>query len=135
MQVAYFMARGVSPDLADRTGMTPLMWAVWKISSLDPTRLLLTLGANPNLSDLTHGNTALHLAIMARNTTAISTLILQGHANLNIPNNRGECPLQMIQSQMGSMWISPKVAEVVKEHAQSHSSRGFLGRCARDKVV
>lgn len=56
--------------------MTPLMWAVWKISSLDPTRLLITLGASPNLSDH-QGNTALHWAILARNTTAISTLILQ----------------------------------------------------------
>lgn len=70
------MARGVSPDLVDRAGMTPLMWAVWKICSLDPTRLLLTLGASTNLTDQ-QGNTALHWAILARNTTAISTLILQ----------------------------------------------------------
>lgn len=132
--VAYFVARGVSPDLPDRTGMTPLMWAVWKICSLDPTRLLLTLGANPNLTDFTHGNTALHWAIMARNTNAISTLLLQGHANLNIPNNRGESPLQLIQSQAGSMWVSPKVSELVKDHAQSYSSRGFLTKFARDKV-
>lgn len=75
-QVAYFVARGVSPDLVDRSGMTPLMWAVWKICSLDPTRLLLTLGASPNLPDQ-QGNTALHWAILARNSTAISTLILQ----------------------------------------------------------
>lgn len=74
--VAYFVARGVSPDLVDRGGMTPLMWAVWKICSLDPTRLLLTLGASTNLTDL-QGNTALHYAIFARNTTAISTLVLQ----------------------------------------------------------
>ncbi|KAH1026999.1 palmitoyltransferase Hip14 [Dendroctonus ponderosae] len=131
--VAYFVARGVSPDSADRTGMTPLMWAVWKICSLDPTRLLLTLGANPNLTDSTHGNTALHWAIMARNATAITTLILQGHANLNVANRRGESPLQMIQSQAGSIWINPKVAELVKEHAQSHSSRGFLSKFATDK--
>lgn len=75
-QVAYFVARGVSPDLVDRGGMTPLMWAVWKICSLDPTRLLLTLGASTNLADQ-QGNTALHWAILARNTIAISTLIVQ----------------------------------------------------------
>ncbi|XP_066137592.1 palmitoyltransferase Hip14 [Euwallacea fornicatus] len=133
--VAYFVARGVSPDLTDRTGMTPLMWAVWKICSLDPTRLLLTLGANPNLTDFTHGNTALHWAIMARNTNAISTLILQGHTNLNVPNTRGESPLQMIQSQTGSMWISPKVSELIREHAQAYSPRGFLTKFARDKRI
>lgn len=75
--VAYFIARGVSPDLVDRGGMTPLMWACWKVCSLDPTRLLLTLGANTSLADPTQGNTALHWAILARNATAISTLILQ----------------------------------------------------------
>lgn len=75
--VAYFIARGVNPDLPDRGGMTPLMWSCWKICSLDPTRLLLTLGASPNLTDATQGNTALHWAILARNTSAVSTLILQ----------------------------------------------------------
>lgn len=62
--------------MVDRVGMTPLMWAVWKVCSLDPTRLLLTLGASVNVTDQ-QGNTALHWAILARNTTAISTLILQ----------------------------------------------------------
>ncbi|XP_076274210.1 palmitoyltransferase Hip14 [Rhynchophorus ferrugineus] len=133
--VAYFVARGVSPDLTDRTGMTPLMWAVWKICSLDPTRLLLTLGANPNLAEFSQGNTALHWAILARNTSAISTLILQGRANLNIPNNKGESPLQMIQSQVGSIWISPKVAELIKEHANEQNSKSFLGAFGRDKRI
>lgn len=75
--VAYFIARGVNPDLQDRGGMTALMWAAWKISALDPVRLLLTLGANASMVDHTHGNTALHWAILARNATAISTLILK----------------------------------------------------------
>lgn len=75
--VAYFIARGVNPDLQDRGGMTALMWASWKVCALDPVRLLLTLGANPSLVDTSHGNTALHWAILARNTTAISTLILK----------------------------------------------------------
>lgn len=47
--VAYFIARNVSPDTFDAGGMTALMWCAWKIMSLDPVRLLLTLGANPNL--------------------------------------------------------------------------------------
>lgn len=75
--VAYFVARGVNPDLEDRGGMTPLMWSCWRVSGLDPTRLLLTLGASTGLTDNTQGNTALHWAILARNSTAITTLILQ----------------------------------------------------------
>lgn len=75
--VAYFIAKGVSPDLQDRGGMTALMWASWKVSALDPVRLLITLGANPSSIDHTHGNTPLHWAILARNHTAISTLVLK----------------------------------------------------------
>lgn len=75
--VAYFIARGVNCDLQDRNGMTALMWAAWKVSALDPVRLLLTLGANPSLADNTHGNTALHWAVLARNPIAITTLIFK----------------------------------------------------------
>lgn len=53
--VAYFIARGVSPDLQDRGGMTALMWAAWKIQALDPVRLLMTLGASGSMVDHTHG--------------------------------------------------------------------------------
>lgn len=74
--VAYLVARGVPPDAPDAGGMTPLMWASWKVCAVDPTRLLLTLGASPQPADHAHGNTALHWAILARNATAISTLIL-----------------------------------------------------------
>lgn len=74
--VAYLVARGVPPDAADAAGMTPLMWCCWKVSAVDPARLLLTLGASPRPADRSHGNTALHWAILARNTTAITTLIL-----------------------------------------------------------
>lgn len=75
--VAYFIARGVNHDLQDRSGMTPLMWAAWRVCALDPVRLLLTLGANPSSVDYTHGNTPLHWAIMSRNATAITTLIIK----------------------------------------------------------
>ncbi|XP_023019839.1 palmitoyltransferase Hip14 isoform X1 [Leptinotarsa decemlineata] len=130
--VAYFVARGVSPDLVDRVGMTPLMWAVWKVCSLDPTRLLLTLGASTNLTDH-QGNTALHWAILARNTTAISTLILQGHAGLHAPNNRGETPLSMLQSQIGCIWVSQKVTDIIKENSHTSNSRNYFNKITKDK--
>lgn len=74
--VAYLVARGTPADSPDAGGMTPLMWSCWKVPGVDPTRLLLTLGASTWPADRSHGNTALHWAILARNTTAISTLIL-----------------------------------------------------------
>lgn len=73
---AYLVARGAAPDAGDAGGMTPLMWACWKVSAVDPARLLLSLGASPHPRDTSHGNTALHWAILARNATAISTLVL-----------------------------------------------------------
>ncbi|GLV35160.1 Huntingtin-interacting protein 14 [Carabus blaptoides fortunei] len=133
--VAYFVARGVSADLADRGGMTPLMWSCWRVNSLDPTRLLLTLGASTGLTDNTQGNTALHWAILARNSTAISTLILQAQASLDIPNNRGDTPLSMLQNYLGERWIGAKVVEKVRENLNSARSHNVLHRMTRDKRV
>lgn len=135
--VAYFIARGVNPDLQDRGGMTALMWAAWKISALDPVRLLITLGANTRVADHTHGNTALHWAILGRNATAISTLILKGNASLEIPNLRGDTPLTMLKvnANLGSIWIGSKVAEKVNEVDHASNPRGLFVRLALDKRI
>ncbi|KAG8238511.1 hypothetical protein J437_LFUL017810 [Ladona fulva] len=76
--VAYLVAKGVSVDMRDRNGMTPLI--------LDPTRLLLTFGACTAAQDKLQGNTALHWAVIARNHTAVSTLVMRG-ASMDIPNS------------------------------------------------
>ncbi|XP_018326776.1 palmitoyltransferase Hip14 isoform X2 [Agrilus planipennis] len=131
--VAYFVARNVSPDLQDRGGMTPLMWACWKICSLDPTRLLLTLGASTSLVDNTQGNTALHWAILARNSTAISTLIVQGNASLDIPNHRGDTPLTLLHDHIGEVWVGSKVADRIKEATNVNRAHNFLKRLLQDK--
>uniref|UniRef100_A0A1A9WGH9 Palmitoyltransferase n=1 Tax=Glossina brevipalpis TaxID=37001 RepID=A0A1A9WGH9_9MUSC len=132
--VAYFIAKGVDPDLQDRGGMTALMWAAWKVCALDPVRLLLTLGASPAMVDYTHGNTALHWAILARNATAINTLVLKSKASLDVPNLRGETPLSMLETQAGAIWISSKVMERVKEASQSSLyRRSWVGRLKHDK--
>uniref|UniRef100_A0A1Y1KH18 Palmitoyltransferase n=3 Tax=Photinus pyralis TaxID=7054 RepID=A0A1Y1KH18_PHOPY len=133
--VAYFVARGVSPDLQDRGGMTPLMWSCWKVCSLDPTRLLLTLGASTKLTDSTQGNTALHWAILSRNTTAISTLIIQSNASLDIPNHRGDTPLALLQNCSGSVWIGAKVGDRIREAMNSNRSQNMFIRISKDKRV
>jgi palmitoyltransferase len=108
------------------------------VQALDPVRLLLTLGANPSLADTTHGNTALHWAILSRNTLAINTLVIKSKASLDIPNLRGDTPLKMLQSHIGSVWISEKVNDKVKDLTQQQSSsfkrgRKFLLRISMDK--
>ncbi|XP_073843762.1 palmitoyltransferase Hip14 isoform X2 [Musca autumnalis] len=132
--VAYFIAKGVDPDLQDRGGMTALMWAAWKVCALDPVRLLLTLGANPAMVDYTHGNTALHWAILARNSTAISTLVLKSKASLDVPNLRGETPLSMLETQAGAVWIAGKVMERVRDASlTSQQRRSLITRIKHDK--
>ena len=123
---AYFIARGVNPDLQDRGGMTALMWAAWKVQALDPVRLLMTLGANPSQGDHTHGNTPLHWSILARNTVCISTLIFKGKASLDIPNLRGETPLKMLQQHSGAAWLGDKINDKVKDltKQQNHAKKG-----------
>ncbi|GIY10660.1 palmitoyltransferase ZDHHC17 [Caerostris extrusa] len=44
--VAYLAAKGQNVNASDKNGMTPLMWSCYRISTNDPTRLLLTLGAS-----------------------------------------------------------------------------------------
>ncbi|XP_037933783.1 palmitoyltransferase Hip14 [Teleopsis dalmanni] len=132
--VAYFIAKGVDPNLQDRGGMTALMWAAWKVCALDPVRLLLTLGANPAMVDYTHGNTALHWAILARNATAISTLVLKSKASLEVPNLRGETPSSMLETQTGAIWIGAKVMDRVKESSlSSQQKRSLVQRLRHDK--
>ncbi|ALC44789.1 Hip14 [Drosophila busckii] len=132
--VAYFIAKGVDPDLQDRGGMTALMWAAWKVCALDPVRLLLTLGANPAMVDYTHGNTALHWAILARNSTAISTLVLKSKASLDVPNLRAETPLSMMEAQTGAIWIGAKVMDRVRDAAlTSQQRRSLVSKLRHDK--
>ncbi|KPJ16263.1 Palmitoyltransferase ZDHHC17 [Papilio machaon] len=130
--VAYLVARGVDPDAPDAGGMTPLMWAAWKVSAVDPTRLLLTLGASTSPVDRSHGNTALHWAILARNTTAISTLVLYGNASLDVPNLRGATPAAMLQAG-DCLWLGSKVADRVREHALLTTRRSIFRRLTYEK--
>jgi palmitoyltransferase ZDHHC13/17 len=106
--------------------MTALMWAAWKVQSLDPVRLLLTLGANANLQDLTHGNTAMHWAIMARNARAIYTLMFKGKANLDISNQRGDTALQLLQQNVDARWIHYEVSDRIKDITQQRSKASIL---------
>lgn len=67
-------------------------------------------------------------AILARNKTAINTLVLKGKASLDIPNLRAETPLNMLQQHVGSLWISSKVADKVKELTrQQQKHQKYLG--------
>ncbi|GLH03362.1 hypothetical protein R5R35_007131 [Gryllus longicercus] len=129
--VAYFVAKGVNVNMQDRNGMTPLMCSAYKVTSLDPTRLLLTFGACTSIQDKLHGNTALHWAILAQNHTSISTLISHG-ASLDIANMQGETPCSMLLTHKNSSWVGKKVLEKLQEHSNS-KRRNLCHRFTKDK--
>jgi palmitoyltransferase ZDHHC13/17 len=133
--VAYFIARNVHPDTFDAGGMTALMWSSWKIMSLDPVRLLLTLGASPNLQDESHGNTALHWAILARNPRAIHTLIFKGKANLDVSNQRGDTPLKLLQQHITARWIHYEVLEKIKDVTQERVKGNLLMKITMNQKI
>ncbi|KAK0162418.1 hypothetical protein PV327_006195 [Microctonus hyperodae] len=126
--VAYLVAKGANPNDLDRSAMTPLMWSAYKVNSLDPTRLLLILGANHSLTDIIHCNTALHWAIIARNNTAIYTLVHHG-ASLDVPNFKDETPMTLLGPHIGAAWLGPKISQEIKE--KSGRSRAWC----RDKRI
>ncbi|XP_043267611.1 palmitoyltransferase Hip14 isoform X2 [Venturia canescens] len=126
--VAYLVAKGVNPNTPDRSAMTALMWSAYKVNSLDPTRLLLILGASHSLTDNLHGNTALHWAIIAKNNTAISTLVHQG-ASLDVPNFQNETPMTLLGPHIGAAWLGHKVSHEIRER------QGRTRAWCRDKRI
>ena len=79
--VGYLIAKGQNVNTTDSNGMTPLMWASYRTSSIDPIRLLVTLGSSFTATDNLQGNTPLHWAIQAKNSTGTSILVNKGSAS------------------------------------------------------
>lgn len=130
--VAYLIAKGVSVNSQDSTGMTPLMWSSYKVTSLDPTRLLLTFGASTTMQDSVRGNTALHFAIEVRNSVAVSCLVMAG-APLDIMNKQGVTPYSLLSSPKATSWLGKKVLEKVAEHSTVSQRNTICARITGDK--
>lgn len=101
--VAYLVAKGMELDTPDSNGMTALMWSAYRVSKVDPTRLLITLGSSMKVADTKNKNTALHWAVMAKNLTAI-TLLLQSKACVDIPNAEAKTPID-IARELQNPWL------------------------------
>uniref|UniRef100_A0A8C1ICM4 Palmitoyltransferase n=1 Tax=Cyprinus carpio TaxID=7962 RepID=A0A8C1ICM4_CYPCA len=127
--VAYLIAKGQDVDMMDQNGMTPLMWAAYRMHSVDPTRLLLTFNVSVNLGDKYHKNTALHWAVLAGNTTVIS-LLLEANANVDAQNIKGETPLDLAK-QRKNVWMINHLQEA--RQAKGYDSPSYLKRLKMDK--
>lgn len=111
---AYLIAKGVDVNLRDKNGMTALMWSSFKSLGLDPTKLLITLGASMSIQDDVHRNTPLHWALISRNPTAISILVMRG-SPLTIRNSIGCTALNLIHESRSEVWIGLNTLKTVDE--------------------
>ena len=101
--VAYLIAKGMDIDQPNANGMTALMWSAYRVSKVDPTRLLITLGASLKFADFEQKNTALHWAIMAKNLTSV-TLLLEAGADVDTKNANDESALTLARKNQ-SHWL------------------------------
>ena len=85
------------------SGSTPLSLAFTIFSllgeeadeELQIITLLLENGANPNVQDVAHGGTPLHLVVCASKNTLALELLCRHSANANIRNNAGESAIDV----------------------------------------
>ncbi|GAB6024086.1 Palmitoyltransferase Hip14 [Chamberlinius hualienensis] len=118
--VAYLIAKGQNVNMVDRNGMTPLMWAAYRVNCLDPSRLLITLGASINIEDMFHGNTALHWAALAKNHVVVSLLVSSG-AVIDAKNSQGETPLDFAERAKNPVVIKKLKVSIAEQIAERRS--------------
>lgn len=105
---AYLAAKGCPVNGPDATGMTPLMWSCLKSTShVDPTQLLLTLGASVNVADDVHRNTPLHWAILSKNHYALGLLIDRPGVHFTQANLQGDSPLNLYHKMSSQHSTTP----------------------------
>lgn len=92
---AYLVARSsIDVDSYDTNGLTPLMWAVMRSVGPETVRVLIALGADPDLKDRREQNTSLHFAMEKGNEYAFNTL-LEKTKDLECLNKKGISPTQL----------------------------------------
>jgi ankyrin repeat protein len=128
--VAYLVAKGMDMDQPDQNGMTALMWSCYRITKVDPTRLLLTLGASYKTVDSKQGNTALHWAVSAKNLIAV-TALLEAGADVDIKNSAGDSPLTIARKSQ-SPWL---VHMLEIQSNEPHLKNDLVRRLSRNKKV
>jgi ankyrin repeat protein len=98
--VVLLLNSGMSPNVRDpsprdrgpdRTGWTPLLWALWERNS-EIAEILLDHGANPNFQGNSAETTALNLAISLA-PTKIALKAIELGAKLDVPDMAGRTPV------------------------------------------
>ncbi len=126
---SYLLAKGIDPDMKDKNGVTPLMFAAQRIHSRDPAQLLITFNARMNAQD-NKGNTPLHYCVAYNNATVMKILLDKG-ASLDVKNNKCMDPIEFaIDRNKGS---AAGMMRLVKNDDRSDLSP-FLRSIGKNKV-
>lgn len=96
---------GVSVDLKDSEGRTPLHWAVDR-GHLDVTELLLSKNADVNAKD-NEGQTPLHYAAVCERE-AIAEFLVKQNADTDLKDDDGNLPRDLCDSNWP--WMQPQLA-------------------------
>ncbi|HKS38217.1 MAG TPA: ankyrin repeat domain-containing protein [Verrucomicrobiae bacterium] len=88
--VARFLKNGANPNVTNKTGATPLMWAV---SDVEKVRVLLKHGAKPNAVSEA-GNTPLIIAAHQYGSAVILKELIGHRADVRAASGSGENPLR-----------------------------------------
>jgi hypothetical protein len=102
-------------------------------SSADPSRLLLTFGANTALRDRVKHNTALHWAIGSKNLNVFN-LLIKSNASVDIPNGAGETAFSLLKKPTTTEWVSKKFVEKVLDKAESSRRRSWFSEVRHNEV-
>jgi uncharacterized protein len=80
----FLLEKGADPNVENKYGNTPLMWAVWN-NDPNTVTLLLEKGAKPDFRN-TNGETPIYLAKILRNDEIFAALMGEKAANPTAPN-------------------------------------------------
>jgi ankyrin repeat protein len=94
---AFFLFKGAPVDAADDLGYTALHWACDK-GHAAAASLLLTRGADPNLTDET-GSAPIHLAVAGEHVAVVRALAEHGGTDVNAQDEDGRTPLIQVRAQ------------------------------------
>lgn len=91
---------------------------------MDPSRLILTFGANTSMQDRIQKNTALHWAVQSKNSNVFN-LLVNANASLDIPNEAGETVYAILKKMRHFDWISKTSIERVLSKADRRAVTSF----------
>lgn len=92
-RVVALLAEGVSPDVRNEDGITPLHSASWARDAVEFAEAILDYGADIDARDI-HGRTPLHIASALRRAKLVSFLVSRG-ADVDARAVTGDTPLHV----------------------------------------